>query len=167
MRPCVNPILQICNGPVALLLTRSRGNVAGERERVETWTLVWAFVGLHQWVQVKSPHTAAILLLSFLRHALWLATRTVNSDWPACACHPSKAVTLVHIFLWPGRDVTHYHAHAKRRALSAAHPTTTPTPPPSDCLHLHPPLCYCSILRWPLPERGQNVPFTRAAGQSK
>lgn len=107
----------------------------------------------------------------------WNSQWTLNSEWPACACHSSKAVTVGHISLWPGSDVTlsdipaaHYHEHAKHRALSAAHRA----PPPTHCLHLHAHTTTSTNTsaiapppRWPLPERGQNVPFTRAAGQSK
>lgn len=106
-----------------------------ERECTDAWMLAWAFVRLHQWEQVKSPHTATILMLPLLMYSLWTATGTVNSEWPACACHSSKAVTVGHISLWPGREVTpsnilatHYHAHTKPRALSAGHPGLSPPP---------------------------------------
>lgn len=107
-----------------------------ERECAETWMLAWAFVGLHQWEQVKSPHTATILMLPFLRHSLWTATGTVNSEWPACACHSSKAVTVGHISLWPSREVTHsnipathYHAHAKAQSSFQLLILPPPRPP--------------------------------------
>lgn len=137
------------------------GNLAGERMRRDmnvSVSICW----------ITSVGTSEIST-----HSLWTATRTVNSEWPACACHSSKAVTVGHISLWPGRDVTHsnipatrYHAHAKHRALSVAHPTA-PAQIVSTSTYTHQHLCRCSTLRWPLPERGQNVPFTRSAGQSK
>ncbi len=81
-----------------------------------------------------STHTATVLLLPFLRHSLWTSAGAVNSEWPAYACHSSKAVTVGHISHWPGRDVTHsnipaihHHAHARDKALLIAHPTHTNT----------------------------------------
>lgn len=154
----------------------------GRKGDAATRMLAWACVGIHQWEQEKSArcnnHPAPFSLALSLRSTLTL-TGTVNSEWPACACHSSKAVTVGHISLWPGMDVTnsnipvtYYHAHAEHRTFSAAHPTIPLrlSPPPHPHTHIqytHQHLSRCTTRRWPLPKCGQNVPFTRAAGQSK
>lgn len=46
-------------------------------------------------------------------------------------------------------------------------PQIVSTPHTHAHIHTHQHLSHCTTLRWPLPKCGQNVPFTRAAGQSK
>lgn len=157
LKPGMNPVWQIRVSPVPLL------------QSIFVYSLSIQWMNFGRRASVHGHECLREHLLDYIsgnnrnlrtlpRYAsslfFWNSQWTLNSEWPACACHSSKAVTVGHISLWPGSDVTlsdipaaHYHEHAKHRALSAAHRATPPhslSPPPRTHHHLHQHLCHRS-----------------------